>query len=533
MWKDEFSRSARPLTSSLPVAASQADTDLDTTPLIPLPPPFPQVAREPRRDGASISLALSVSVNPSSGVSLTSLTSVTAVAAVTPDLAASPPAASPSGASHPSSLPTAPPFTSTPVTAMAPSPAAAHVPGSSMSTSPLGLPPSREAEASIRPPTERRRRAALLAYGAVGQPRSLARPSPSGAATSPSPAVPSIPPADREHATPHLRFALQPIADVSGQRVGHELLFRWNSADLPVMPTLGAYATASALCHALIDGQLLTGGWDGEPVGTLYVNMDERFLLSPMAEVLTPDLGVIELLETIVPTAEVQRRVQALHRRGYRFSLDDLETTDDPRWVLAEYVESVKIDVQAVHPEVLMPLITMARAAGLTVVAEKVECQAVIHELSALGVRLFQGWAVQRPQMQSVPALPGCHSRTLGWVQQLATQGATAEALSMIADADPALVVRLLRLQALHAPQAVALSRDLAQVIDSLPRPVLTGWLTQWLIAAQHVRGQEAVARVNRQRAVDRAQCMETGPTDGGQRREQLFSRYRALVQTF
>lgn len=485
MWKDEFSRPARPLTASLPVAASPADTDLDTTPLIPLVPQATQPG------GASISLALSVSVTS----------------------------------------PAAPPFPATPAPGRVP--AQGQRPEPPMATSPLGLPPSSGLESEIQPPTERRRRAAVLAYGAVGQPRSLTRPSSCAAAATPSRAAPTIPPADREHATPHLRFALQPIADANGQRVGHELLFRWNSSDLPVMPTLGAYATASALSHALIDGQLLTGSDDSEPVGTLYVNMDERFLLSPMAEVLTPDLGVIELLETIVPIADVQRRVRELHRRGYRFSLDDLETTDDPRWVLAEYVESVKIDVQAVQPGALIPLITMARAAGLTVVAEKVETQEVIDELSALGVRRFQGWAVQRPLMQSVPALPGCQSRTLGLMQQLAAQGMAAEGLSVIAESDPALVARLLRLQALHAPQDVVQSRDLAQVIDSLPRPVLIGWLTQWLIAAQHVRGQEAVARVNRQRAADRAECLATGPVDGAQRREQLFSRYRALVQSF
>ncbi|MBB3193048.1 EAL and HDOD domain-containing protein [Roseateles terrae] len=503
MWKEEFSRSARQLPSSLASAAANTHndtntnastdivTDIDCTPVMPLLQPH----------AASISLAVSVSVNPSICVSAT----------------------------H--------------------APLHANTVDRAVSTSPLGLPPSCRSQVSTSPPSERRGRAALLAYGAVAHPRSVARPVPSAAADlrrAPvanaadtgaaagvcSRSAPAIPAADREHATAHLRFALQPIVDVSGRRVGHELLFRWNSSDQPVMPTLGAYATASALCHALIDGQLLTGGSE-EPVGTLYVNMDERFLLSPMAEVMTPDLGVIEILETIVPTAEVQRRVQDLHRRGYRFSLDDVETTEDPRWVLAEYVESVKIDVQAVRPGALVPLISMARAAGLTVVAEKVETPEVIAELSALGVRLFQGYAVQRPMVRSVPALPGCHSRTLGLMQQLAAQGMAAEALSVIAESDPALVARLLRLQALHAPHQALLSRDLAQVIDSLPRPVLTGWLTQWLIAAQHVRGQEAVARLSRELAADRAQLLAAGPTEAAERREQLFSRYRYRVQTF
>lgn len=340
-----------------------------------------------------------------------------------------------------------------------------------------------------------------------------------------------IPSADVEHATSHLRFAVQPIVTAQGHVAGHELLFRWNSADAPVHPSLGAYATASALSHALIDGQLLTSHPQAQSMGTLYVNMDERYLLSPMAEVVTPDLGVIELLETITPTDAVQKRVQALHQRGYRFSLDDLESTDDPRWVLAEYVESIKIDVRATLPDQIPRIIALARAAGLTVVAEKVETPQQIAELARLGAQLFQGWAVQRPRITEVPALPGCSGRVLGLLHQMMADGAGPEALSMVADTDPALVARLLRLQALYAPREVAMAQDLAQVLVSLPRPVLAGWLTQWLIAAQHVRRQDAVARVSRQLALHQSELAAQGLVFGAERRSRLFSRYRELVQ--
>lgn len=340
------------------------------------------------------------------------------------------------------------------------------------------------------------------------------------------------PSADVEHATSHLRFAVQPIVTAQGHVTGHELLFRWNSADAPVHPSLGAYATASALSHALVDGQLLTVHPQAPSVGTLYVNMDERFLLSPMAEVMTPDLGVIELLETITPTDTVQKRVQALHQRGYRFSLDDVESTDDPRWVLAEYVESIKIDVRATLPDEIPRIISLARAAGLTVVAEKVETPEQIEELARMGAKLFQGYAVQRPLITQVPALPGCSGRVLGVLHQMMADGAGPEALSMVADTDPALVARLLRLQALHAPREVAMAQDLAQVLASLPRPVLAGWLTQWLIAAQHVRRQDAVARVSKQLSLYRGELAAQGVMFGVERRSRMFNRYRELVQT-
>lgn len=102
----------------------------------------------------------------------------------------------------------------------------------------------------------------------------------------------------------------------------------------------------------------------------------------------------------------------------------------------------------------------------------------------------------------------------------------------MVADTDPALVARLLRLQALHAPREVAMAQDLAQVLASLPRPVLAGWLTQWLIAAQHVRRQDAVARVSKQLSLYRGELAAQGVMFGVERRSRVFNRYRELVQT-
>ncbi|WAC71790.1 EAL domain-containing protein [Roseateles sp. SL47] len=340
-----------------------------------------------------------------------------------------------------------------------------------------------------------------------------------------------VPPAE-EFTIPELRFATQTIVDAQGQVAGSELLFRWNSADAPVSPHLGAYATATALCNALLDGQWLTELRPDAPVGSLCVNMDERYLLSPMAEALTPDVGVIELLETMTLTPEVRRRVQALHQRGYRFSLDDVESSDDPRWALAEFVESVKVDVRATPADQLEPMIRMARTSGLRVVAEKVETDEEKACLVSHGVALFQGYAIQRPVTQRVRALPGCQAPLLGLLYEQAQDGAKVEALSVLAESDPALVLRLLRLQALHAPREVALSLDMTDVLASLPRPVLVGWLTQMNVAAVHGRGRERVLLAKQAQMRFCAQLQSEPGWSVAARRRRLFAHYRALVQT-
>lgn len=297
-----------------------------------------------------------------------------------------------------------------------------------------------------------------------------------------------------EHLAPRLRFATQPIIDRTGRVVATELLFRWNTADAPVGPELGGYATAAALSHALIDGDLLCPDHLAEhPIGDLLVNMDRRSLLSPMADVLTPDLGVLELLETVEVDATLVERVAELHDRGYRFALDDVVSLDDPRWTLAPWSQFVKIDVQ-VAPSLIVPaLVRKAHRVGMAVIAEKVEDEQDLAWLKALGVDYFQGYGIARPHAHAVQPLPGCDSAALSQAYLLASDGRSDEAVAAAVSQHPAIVARLLRLQALHAPSGVAVARSLVDVIRAVPRRVLVGWLVVLNIAAAHQRDQAVV----------------------------------------
>ncbi|OWQ92259.1 hypothetical protein CDN99_07950 [Roseateles aquatilis] len=297
------------------------------------------------------------------------------------------------------------------------------------------------------------------------------------------------PPMSVEHLTPHVRYASQPIIDRTGRVVATELLFRWNSQDGGIGPELGSYATAMVLANALLDGELLTAAIPAEhPVGDLLVNMDSRCLMSPIAEALTPDVGVIELLETIAVDAALERRVRDLHARGYRFALDDLVCLEDPRWSLAPWVQFAKIDVLGLGAEMIQALIDKAHRLGLAVIAEKIDDAAMHQTIKQMGADYFQGYGIARPVTLAVPALPGCDSRAVGQLYLLARAGVASDSLALLAGRHPALVARLLRLQAIHAPQCAATTESLADVLTSLPRAVMVAWLAILNIAAVHGR---------------------------------------------
>ncbi|HEY1395371.1 EAL and HDOD domain-containing protein [Roseateles sp.] len=306
-----------------------------------------------------------------------------------------------------------------------------------------------------------------------------------------------------EHLGTHVRYAAQPVIDRTGRVVATELLFRWNARDEGVGPELGAYATAAVLSNALIDGGLLLDAPAAEhPIGDLLVNMDGRTLMSPIAEALTPDIGVIEVLETVEVDAPLVARIRDLHGRGYRFALDDVVCADDPRWALAPWVQFAKIDVIALDPEQLPALVRQAHQLGLAVVAEKVEDDEALQRARRAGADYFQGHGIARPTTLAVPSLPGCDAGVVGQLFLLARSGVSASSLALLAGRHPALVARLLRVQAIHAPQCAVKADSLAEVLASLPRAVLVAWLAVFNIAAVHGRDRE-LARLLRGELAD------------------------------
>lgn len=291
-----------------------------------------------------------------------------------------------------------------------------------------------------------------------------------------------------ELTSPNVRFATQPILDRQGRVAATELLFRWNSRDGGVGPGLGVYATSAALCHALLDGALLSTACRAASPGPLFVNLDAAGLMSPLAEAVTPDIGVIELLETVAVTKTLRQRVAQLHARGHRFALDDVQTPDDVRWSLARYADFVKIDLPAADTVRWRALISRAHALGLRVVAEKVETADERTQLSALGADLFQGYGIERPSTHSVPALAACERRVVAELYLMARAGAADLELAAQAAADPATVQRLRCIQRLVAPRAVMPTAAIEALFASLPRPALIGWLALLNIAATRDR---------------------------------------------
>lgn len=193
-------------------------------------------------------------------------------------------------------------------------------------------------------------------------------------------------------AVPPFYLGRQPILDRAGHTVAYELLFRPDRQD-DVVVTDDRAATASVIAHAFADLgiQSVLGNCDG------LINFDAELLLSEIPELLPATRIVIEILETVELTPEILERCRALKQQGFRFALDDISETEELTAEVLQLVDIAKIDLGATPTHHLPELARAAKAAGVTLLAEKVDSLFLADRCRELGFDLFQGYYFARP----------------------------------------------------------------------------------------------------------------------------------------
>ncbi|MEX2288663.1 MAG: HDOD domain-containing protein [Planctomycetaceae bacterium] len=188
-------------------------------------------------------------------------------------------------------------------------------------------------------------------------------------------------------------IARQPIFNVRKQVVAYELLFR-SSEKQPSAGMDGEQATGEVLTNAFI-----CLGLD-ELVGRkpAFVNMTRDFLNSDTLIPNTPGKLVLEVLEDIVPDADLIARVIALSERGFTIALDDFVRHSNLTPLL-NYADIVKVDLPGVAADELADHVADLRTFPVQLLAEKVETYEEFETCKQLGFDLFQGYFLARPEV--------------------------------------------------------------------------------------------------------------------------------------
>ncbi len=266
----------------------------------------------------------------------------------------------------------------------------------------------------------------------------------------------------------------QPILDRDQQLLAYELLFRngplgsGNRADI-LNPT---HATATVVANVFAEFSVndALGPYQG------FINVDHDFLFSDLIEVLPPHLAVLEILESVEPSAEVVERCQQLRDKGFTLVLDDvIEVAEENRPLLA-LADIIKVDIMKLDADQLRALVDELRCFGKKLLAEKVETVEQFELCKALGFELFQGYFFAHPVVivgKKINPTQVTLLRLLSLIMQDAETSEIENAFKL----EPGLVVNLLRLTNFVSCGLSIKVTSLRHAITVLGRRQLQRWL--------------------------------------------------------
>jgi EAL and modified HD-GYP domain-containing signal transduction protein len=262
----------------------------------------------------------------------------------------------------------------------------------------------------------------------------------------------------------------QPILDGRRRRRGYELLYRSDN-----MAT-AFFTDPDDATRSVVERALLEWGLDNL-VGRspAYINVTAEFLHSGLMSILPPDKVVLELLETVEFDERTLSAVRHGVRRGYRFALDDVVSVGNLEPVLP-YVEVVKVEVLSMPDAESRALVSDLRAIAphARLLAEKVETLESFEHCSELGFDLFQGYFFARPEIVERQARPIGQHTALMLMTAVQDPHMSFARLAELANTDPTLTYRLLRL-------VNAISTGLLTRIESVHQAIV-------LLGMEHVR---------------------------------------------
>ncbi len=297
----------------------------------------------------------------------------------------------------------------------------------------------------------------------------------------------------------------QPILGREQQLLAYELLFR----EGPILTANRAEITDPSQATATVIANAFTELSANEALGPYrgYINVDQDFLFNDLIEALPPNVVVLEILETVVPTPEVVARCRQLREMGFSLAIDDLIRVDEAYQPLLELAEIIKVDVLGMESGQLEALVGQLRPFGKKLLAEKVESAEQVELCKDLGFELFQGYYFAKPAIIVGKKLNPSQLallRLLGLVIQDAETAEIENAFKI----EPGLTVNMLRLTNSVSNGLTTRITSLRHAITILGRRQLQRWL-QLLIYTNPKGGGAQTDNPLLQLAATRGRLME------------------------
>jgi EAL and modified HD-GYP domain-containing signal transduction protein len=224
--------------------------------------------------------------------------------------------------------------------------------------------------------------------------------------------------------------------------IGYELLFRGFAGHAAVRATgaSGDQMTAEVIYGANAIGldHLVSGRM-------IFCNADRGVLDGTVPIALPPTQTVVEVVETVAVDPDMLAGCHRLIDAGYRLAADDFLWRPGAEMLLP-LTSIVKIDLLQVHGPELTELVQRCKDFDVLLLAEKVEDATQLDELIGMGFELFQGYALERPEMVAGSAVEPSDLSRLRTAANFLGPELDFDQIEEIIKHDPGLAMQVMRL---------------------------------------------------------------------------------------
>jgi len=234
--------------------------------------------------------------------------------------------------------------------------------------------------------------------------------------------------------------ARQPVFDRQRQIYGYELLYRSDPSSNQFDGTEATSATQQVISSTLLSVGLekILGGKKA------FVNFNERLLREGVHQSLPREATVIEILESVEPTAELVELCRGIHTEGYTIALDDFVSSPEVE-PLTQVAQLIKVDVRTTCQAEQERLLRTYRPRGIALLAEKVETHEEFNWARCAGYDYFQGYFFARPSVIRGQQLPTSKLNCLRLLSEMQKTELDLNRLEDLIRVDVALTYKLLR----------------------------------------------------------------------------------------
>jgi EAL and modified HD-GYP domain-containing signal transduction protein len=276
--------------------------------------------------------------------------------------------------------------------------------------------------------------------------------------------------------------ARQPIVNRDREVVGFELLYR----PAPEAVEAGTDVDGDMMTASVVLSTLTIGVDQLVASKTMFCNAERGVLLGETPVTLPPHRTVIEVLESVAVDDETVEGCRALRAAGYSLALDDFVWFDGVERLL-ELADVVKIDLLASSRAEVLSLVERCRPYDVRLLAEKCETQDDVEWAAEVGFELFQGYAIQRPEIVRGTTIAPSALTQVQLAMTLLTEQLDFEEIEEILRREPGLVLQVLQLASIGSHRGMR--RQVKTVHEAL---VLLGTIRirQW-VALTILGGQQ------------------------------------------